>query len=75
MTIKEIAEKYSVSYNMVYAATYGVYGEPYRGKERNYDEQQVVRNMQAMILEKAEKYERKAMEHWEMLERIKKGGR
>lgn len=67
MTIKEIASKYGVSYNIAYLATYGVDPVTDAMKGREYTEQDIVRNMRALILDRIDKHEKKIVELREML--------
>jgi hypothetical protein len=62
MTIKEIAEKYGVSYNVAYQATYGV--KPMTGqiRDREYPEGPVVENIKAYLMERVKKHLEKARE-------------
>ena len=70
MTIKEIADKYGVSYNIAYQATYGV--KPVSGmiRDREYQEEPVVENIKVIILERIKKHLEKARELNDILERV-----
>ena len=67
MKIKEIASKYGVSYNVAYLATYGVDPVTDAMKGREYNEQEIVANMRALILDRIDKHEKKIAELREML--------
>lgn len=70
MTIKEIAEKYGVSYNVAYQATYGV--KPMTGqiRDREYPEEPVVENIKVYLLERVKKHLEKARELNDTLESV-----
>ncbi len=70
MTIKEIAEKYGVSYNVAYQATYGV--KPMTGqiRDREYPEEPVVDNVKKILHGRIVKGLEKVSELQDMLERV-----
>ena len=71
MTIKDIAEKYGVTYNITYQATYGVKPITTGWRDREYDEGPVVKNVKAILQERIEKHLKKAAELQEMLDGVK----
>lgn len=70
MTIKEIAEKYGVSYNIAYQGTYGVKAESTMMRDREYPEQPVVENVKVILLDRIKRHLEKADELYNMLERV-----
>ena len=72
MTIKDIAEKYGVSYNVAYQATYGV--KPITGeiRDREYPEGPVVENIMRNLAERTKRHLLKAEELYDILENVRK---
>ena len=70
MTIKEIAEKYGISYNIAYQGTYGV--KPVSGeiRDREYQEEPVVENVKKILHGRIVKGLEKVSELQDMLERV-----
>lgn len=56
MTIKQIAEKYNVSYNLAYIGTYGVSPNDYNVRDRDFPENQVVENIKRELRRRIDKH-------------------
>ena len=67
MTIKEIAEKYGVSYNIAYQGTYRVQAVDGVIRDREYPEELVVENIKMILLERMKRHLEKARELSETL--------
>ena len=73
-TIKEIAEKYNIPYHIVYQTTYGVDHSDYFGRGREYNEQQIVGNLKALIEDRIRKRAREIADLQEMLKNVQRMG-
>ena len=56
MTIKQFMKKYGVPYNIVYNATYKVHPLDYALKEREYNEQELYREVEDSLLARIRKH-------------------
>ena len=62
MTIKEIAEKYGVTYNVAYQGTYGVKPISTIYREREYPEKTVVKNIVFILNNRITRHKEKTRE-------------
>ena len=72
MTIREIAEKYDLKYHIVYEATVGVRPVASIWREKDFIEDEVMRNVKANLKAKIRKAEKTAEAAREVLEEIRR---
>ncbi|MBO5959840.1 MAG: hypothetical protein J6Q65_06930 [Lentisphaeria bacterium] len=72
MTIKQIAAKYGVTYNIAYQGTYGIKPECGDYREREYPEKPVVKNIVTILEDRIRRHKTKAGELEEILTRVKR---